>query len=282
MMKAVLLIFTSLFFLGCSTVHIFDTTPSYGSMTVHFINVGQGDSTFIHLSSGENILIDTGSPAGGPNVTAYLQILGVHTIDHLILTHPHDDHIGGIFSLLSEMEVKRFYDNGFSNFKSDLYGEYVKAVRHNLSDYHILQAGEKIMIGSLSIDVLNPLLPPSGRINEDSIVVRLIFGDTRILLTGDMGQPGEQRLLNHGTELESGIIKIAHHGEKDACSEDFLRKVSPESAIISVGKDNRYGRPHPELLKRLEMAVPAIYRTDENGTVRLMTDGRTYSIKTEK
>lgn len=283
--KTFFFIIIPVFFLGCSAKNItYPDVPQReikGELAIHFFDVGQGDSTFIHTSRGDNMLIDAGSPGGGPDVVRYLKKLGVKKINHVILTHPHDDHIGGIFSILSEFQVDHFYDNGFSNFSSTMYGDYIERIRKKLSKYHILQAGERLLIGNLEIDVLNPLLPPTGNLNEDSIVLRLNFGDINVFLSGDMGQLGERRLLKHGTALASQVIKIGHHGENDVCSVDFLEEVKPDVAIISVSKMNKYARPHPELLNRLENAGVKIYRTDQRGHIVLRTKGKTYSIHTE-
>jgi beta-lactamase superfamily II metal-dependent hydrolase len=249
---------------------------------IHFLDVGQGDCTFISLPTGENILIDIGSPSGGPKVIQYLKKLGIRKIDHLILTHPHDDHIGGIFSLLSELEVHRFYDNGFSNLRSDIYREYIKLVREDLSRYSILQAGESLLFGNVEIEVLNPLLPPTGDLNTDSIVLRITYGDIKILLTGDLGYVGERLLLKVGTDVRSQILKVAHHGENDTSSYEFLQHVKPEIAIISVGRINKFALPHKEVLNRLIQIGAKIYRTDLSGNIILRTDGRTYSIETVK
>lgn len=270
---------------ACSTISTSHTEPVSRNINpelfIYFINVGEGDSTFIYTDKGENILIDTGSPAGGPEVVRYLKGLGVKKINHLIFTHPHDDHIGGIFSVLEEFEVDHFYDNGFSNFSSTMYGDYIKRVRGDLLKYSILQAGETLHSGNITIDVLNPLLPPAGSLNGDSIVLRLHAGDITVLFAGDMGQLGERRLMNAGTELKSRVIKIAHHGENDVCSGDFLKEVQPETAIISVSKINKFARPHPELLKRLEYAGVKIYRTDRNGHIVFRIEDGTYLIRTE-
>jgi beta-lactamase superfamily II metal-dependent hydrolase len=284
--KTSLLIIVSLFVFSCSTTSTSHTEPAAQNinleLAVHFINVGEGDSTFIHAGNGENILIDAGSPAGGPEVVRYLKSLGVKKINDFIFTHSHDDHIGGIFSVLDEFEVDSFYDNGFSNFRSTIYSDYIKKVRGDLLKYNVLQAGETLHVGNVNIDVLNPLLPPAGNLNEDSIVLRLNAGDVKILLAGDMGQLGERRLLNAGTELSSRVMKIAHHGENDVCSDEFLQEVQPEKAIISVSRINKYARPHPELLKRLEDSGAEVFRTDRDGHIVFRTDGATYSVSTEK
>ncbi len=251
-------------------------------LAVHFIDVGQGDFIFIVFPGGKNMLIDTGSPSAGPKAVQHLKSMGIKKIDHLVLTHAHDDHIGGIFNIMSEFEVINFYDNGFGKFKSDLYRDYIKLVRNDLSKYNILQAGESFLFGNIRIEVLNPLLPPTGDLNNDSIVLRLIYRDIKILLAGDLGQLGERRLLNLGTELTSQILKPGHHGENDASSDDFLKSVNPETAIISVGRVNKYARPHREILNRLKQIGAKIYRTDLSGNIILKTDGKTYTIKTEK
>ncbi|MEE8328738.1 MAG: ComEC/Rec2 family competence protein, partial [Thermodesulfovibrionia bacterium] len=282
--KHVLLLTVSILFLSLTPNAAFsDLTDlkTNSELAVHFIDVGEGDCIFIALPSGKNMLIDTGSPSGGPKAVQYLKSMGIKKIDYLILTHPHDDHIGGIFSIMSEFEVINFYDNGFGNFKSDIYRDYIKLVRKDLSKYNILQAGESFLFSNIRIEVLNPLLPPTGNLNNDSIVLRLIYGDIKILFSGDLGQLGEHRLLNLGTELTGQILKAGHHGENNTSSDDFLKSVKPETAIISVSRINKYARPHREILSRLGQIGAKIYRTDLSGNIILKTDGKTYTIKTE-
>lgn len=252
-----------------------------GTLAVHFIDVGQGDASLILLPGGKTVLIDTGSPAAGPKLVEYLRALKIKTIDSLILTHPHDDHTGGIFSLLPAFEIKRFYDNGFSNFKSNVYFDYVAAVRRDLSQYSILQAGESLIFDSVRMDALNPLLPPTGKINNDSIVLKLIYKNFKILFAGDVGTRGELRLLKAAPDLNSQVLKAAHHGADDTLSEAFLDVVSPEAAIISAALINRYARPHQRVLDRLSQRNIKTFRTDLQGHIILRTDGKTYSIVTE-
>jgi competence protein ComEC len=261
---------------------LLNTTAHPSSLSTHFMDIGDGDSTMVMLPSGKNILIDTGSPLSGIRVAQYLKSLEIKRIDHLILTHPHYDHIGGIFGVASAFRVVRFYDNGFSNFKDDIYKDYVSVIRQDISRYRILQAGESFNIDNLIIDILNPLLPPTGNLNADSIVMKLTYGRVKILLAGDMTRVTERRLLKLGLDLKSHVLKIAHHGEGDATSTEFLKAVDPEVAIISVSLQDMYARPHPDLLKRLQKAGIKVYRTDRDGTVILETDGNTYSVKRGK
>lgn len=267
---------------ACATPSGKSPALTQGEITLHFIDVGQGDSIFISFPEDENLLIDTGSPSGGPQLSRYLTSLGIKKINHLILTHSDDDHIGGIFNVLSTVEVDYFYDNGFSNFRSSFYPDYVRLIRQDLSKYRILQAGEALLFKNITIQVLSPLLPPTGNSNNDSIVLRIMHGEINILLTGDLGHIGERRLIDTGTELGGQILKVGHHGERDACSQDFLDHVRPEVAIISVGSDNIYARPHPEIVSRLEQSGSKVYRTDRDGTIIIRTDGQRYSVITEK
>ena len=251
-------------------------------LAVHFLDVGLGDSIFISLPDGDNILVDTGDAAAGPKIVNYLKSEGINHIDNLITTHAHDDHMGGIFSLLSEFKVTVFYDNGFNNFRNTMYRTYIASVRSDLSKYRILQAGESLIFGAVIIDILNPVLPPTGNLNEDSIVLKLTYGEIKILLTGDMGRRGETRFLNSGIKLKSHILKVSHHGDSDSSSIDFLNKVSPDFAIISVANDKEHARPHDKAIARLLESGAKIYRTDMNGTVIVKTDGKTISIESER
>ncbi len=257
-------------------------TLAANKMEVHFIDVGQGDSTLIILPNSKTILTDVGNALAGPKIVRYVKALGIDTIDHLILTHAHDDHIGSISSIASEFRINSFYDNGLNNFENPDYGDYIKLVRSDLSKYNIMQAGESIMSGTVMIEVLNPLLPPTGNLNEDSIAIRISYGDIHIFLAGDIGQFTEKRLLKTDLELKSRILKAGHHGDNNAGSQKFLEKVKPENVIISLAANNQYALPHESALARFKKEDANIYRTDLNGTIVIKTDGKTYTIHSEK
>jgi beta-lactamase superfamily II metal-dependent hydrolase len=155
-------------------------------------------------------------------------------------------------------------------------------VRSDLSKYSILQAGESFNYNNLTIEVLNPLLPPTGDPNNDSIVLRALYGNLTVLLAGDIAQLGERRLLELNSTLKSSILKVGHHGHNDASSAGFLQRIMPETAIISVSKFDKYARPHQKVLDRLYKIGTKIYRTDLNGTIVLQTNGKTYSVHSER
>ena len=281
-----LLIIASSLFISCSATNplLIDNADrlSLEEIQIHFIDVGDGDATLIRLPGNKNILIDAGGTAEGPGLVRYLRSVGVRHIDHLIFTHPHDDHIGGLFSLLPVIEVKNFYDNGSENLSSIMYEDYLMSVRNDLSRYRVLQAGESLLFGGVKIDVVNPLLPLTGNLNEDSIVLRMRYGGITILLAGDIGETGERRLLDIGTELKSHVLKVGHHGDFNASSEEFLSAVRPQAAIISVGTDDKYSRPKLETLIRLKKAGAKVYRTDRNGHIILKTNGKVFPLITSK
>jgi competence protein ComEC len=265
---------------ACASYPTQSTVNADRTATIHFLDVGQGDSTILSLPSGEIILVDAGGLSAGPRVSRYLKDLGISRIDHLIFTHPHDDHIGGIFSIIKEFNVINIYDNGFSISDSEIYKEYISLIKKGPSIYNILQTGTSLVFGDVSIEVLNPQPPPSGNHNRDSIVMKVNYGNINVFMAGDLGSKGERELLKRFPDLSSRILKVSHHGDSDSTSDDFLKSLSPETAIISVGKANKYQRPHQEVLERLNRAGSRVYRTDINGDIIMKTDGKSYAIIT--
>ena len=268
---------------GCSSHNHLQIKRNHNTLVkIHFMDVGQGESTLLVLPEGIHILVDTGSPASGPMLVEHIRSLGTDRIDHLIFTHPHDDHIGGIFNIQHSMEVSNFYDNSFDNHESTLFYDYVRLVRKDPSRYHVLHAGHVLDFNDLKIEVLNPIHPPTGNINEDSIVLRVSYGAINILLTGDVRDIGEKRILESKVKVKSHILKVGHHGDSNASTSSFLEKVAPEVAVISAGTDNQYSKPHEDALLRLNALGAELFRTDLHGHITVETDGSTYSIQTEK
>ena len=268
---------------GCSrNQHVLSNNNNNNLLTLIFLDVGQGESTLLMLPDGINILVDTGSPAAGPLLVDNIRSLGIDRIDHLIFTHPHDDHIGGIFNVLHAIEVSNYYDNNFDNLSSTLFWDYVRLVRREPTRYHILRAGSTLDFGDAHIEVLNPLIPPTGDINEDSIVMRVSYGEFSVLLAGDIRNIGEKRILESGADFQSNILKVGHHGDSNASTSNFLEQINPEVAIVSVGTDNKYSKPHDDAMLRINASGAKLLRTDLHGHITVETDGTTYSIQTEK
>jgi competence protein ComEC len=246
------------------------------ALTVHFIDVGQGDA--ILIDSGDiDILVDGGRTSA--SVLAYLQGQGIADIDLLVATHPDADHIGGLADVLAQYQVNEIWVNG-DTATSQTYQDFAAAVAAEGATVREPTRGYITEMDGLSVDVLNPTSERTGDSNEDSVVFRLVCGEVSVLLTGDATSDSEASMLAAGLTLDSDVLKVAHHGSRYSTSAPFLAAVTPEDAVISVGAGNPYGHPAQETLDRLAAAGATVYRTDQDGTVVLTSDCSTYSITT--
>jgi len=243
------------------------------SLELHFIDVGYGDSILIKSPSGGYTLIDTGYPEAAERLAQYLRGKNVTTLDYLIVTHPHPDHLGGAVEVLKNFKARNLRDNGqsldmFDERLTQAMGkEYENKLRRQ-PNYRALAAGDIIRWGNITLEILWPTTPlPSPDWNTNSMVIMLRFHKFRALLTADLNQRGENELLkNNGISLRSNILKVGHHGAGDATSPEFLKAVSPKTAVISVGQ-NPWGYPSPVVIRRLEEAGAKVFRTDRDGTI---------------
>jgi len=238
----------------------------------HFIDVGQGDCTFIQ-NGDTTILIDAGPQKSGHIVYNYLKKLGIKYLDYFIGTHPHEDHIGGAFSVLTGIDVGCVFLNGdgdegfhFENLV-DLLIE--KNITPEIPDTDCIY-----QIGGLRLKFLSPTQTYEDT-NYNSLVVRVDFKNVSALFTGDIEKPVESDLLSKDINLSADILKVAHHGSRNSSSIEFLYAVSPAVAVIQCGKGNSYGHPHSEALDRLTKTGTQILRCDKEGTIIIATDGET-------
>jgi competence protein ComEC len=261
------------------------------NLKVNFINVGEGDCILIQAPKKYNILIDGGGTPqssfdiGDNIVIPYLRRKGINKINLLILTHPHLDHLEGLLPILRELKVDMVLDSGFI---CDVpkYKEFLKIIKEKNIPYHQTKSGDNYIFSkNMEMLVLNP--PYTSNIdngsdfNNDSIVVKLYYKNANFMFTGDIERDAEKRLLSWGNILKTDILKVAHHGSSTSTTLQFLNKVDPIIAVISVGK-NHFGHPAPKVIQRLKEKNVKIYRTDKNGTVIIKTDGTEYQIKTLK
>jgi competence protein ComEC len=265
---------------------LFAITIPDQNIHVSFLDVGQGDAILIEQGT-RQILVD-----GGPNPQATTLALSRkmpfwdRTIDLLVLTHPDADHLGGLVDILDRYHVKSVLSANFSN-NSPLYQAWLTAIAKK--DIRTVQAfpGQTITMGdNLSISVLNPPATPvrDSPLNDLSVVLRVEAGQFTFLLTGDLGSEGEQRLIDGRAPLKSTILKVGHHGSDTATGEEFLKAVSPDIAVISVGSGNNFGHPNSDVVSRLveQVGIERIYRTDEDGTIEFITDGAKLRVITDK
>ncbi|TWT24793.1 MBL fold metallo-hydrolase [Planomicrobium sp. CPCC 101110] len=249
-----------------------------GGLKVHFIDVGQGDSTLLEME-GHTMLIDAGD-WNSTDVIDYLEAQDIRKIDIAVGTHPDSDHIGQLADVIKNYDVGEVWMSGNES-TSDTFIETLEAIDSGGSDYYEPRSGEVFDLGAMEIEVLYPE-KITGKANEESVSFRLTYGDIRFVFTGDSGIKEEQNMIDSGMELDAEILHLGHHGSNTSTSDAFLKSVSPEIAIYSAGADNSYGHPHAEVLAAAENAGAEVFGTDVNGTVIVETDGKTYSVSTER
>lgn len=254
------------------------------SIQIHFIDVGQGDSILIDSGTNE-VLIDGGQKSSGVTVTDYIKQYVDGSLEGLVATHTDADHIGGLIKVLKDFPVEQIWLNGYtatSKTYQDFMDEVNKEETTGAEVNYATKRGGEISIGNLSFSILNPPDTLFSDANNNSIVLRLKYGDIAFLFSGDAEKEAETSILTTGSELQAQILKAGHHCSKTASTKAFLEEVKPEKAICMVGENNRYGHPHQETLTSLKDIGAEIYRTDTNGTIIVSTDGVGYTIRTEK
>jgi beta-lactamase superfamily II metal-dependent hydrolase len=250
------------------------------NLTVHFLDVGQGDSILIEYSN-KAMLIDAGENDQGGVVTNYLQNQGISTLDYVVATHPHSDHIGGMDDVLNNFQVEHFIDSGFPH-TSKTYENMLTTIDQKDIPFEVVKAGQTIDFDpAVDIEVINPGSEYSDELNENSVVLKLTYGETSFLLMGDAGLESEENIMEAGYNVDSDILKVGHHASSSGSGATFISAVSPEVSIIEVGAGNSHGHPHAEILERLQEAS-TVYRTDLDGTIIVTTDGSTFTVMTEK
>lgn len=255
-----------------------DEPVGEASLKVHYIDVGQGDATLLEFD-GHAVLIDAGHWKSTEAVD-YLKQLGIRDIDIAIGTHPDADHIGQLAQVIGEFNVDEVWMSGNPS-TSNTYLNVLQTIEASGTDYYEPRAGEVFDIGKMRIDVLYPE-QITGAANEESISVKMTYGDMRFVFTGDAGVKEEGLMIDSGNDLRAEILHLGHHGSNTSTSKDFLEAVKPELAIYSAGADNSYGHPHAEVIAAVENTGAEIYGTDVNGTIIIETDGKSFSVRTER
>jgi competence protein ComEC len=256
------------------------------TLKIHFLDVGQGDCALIQTPDGRSVLVDAGDEAHSGEVVRYLAASGVNQIDLLVITHPHIDHVGGLPAVLEQFGVSRVLDAGWPH-ASGTYNAVLATIQSRKIDYELARDLRKPAVcPHVAFEVLWP--PPGRRpgdeedLNNGSIVLRIEYGVVAVLLAGDIQEDAEGKLLASAENLQSAVLKVAHHGSESGTSNEFLQVVKPAFAVISVGADNPYGHPSQAVLNRLAAIGAQVFRTDEQGAITVETDGKTIQVRSER
>lgn len=276
---------------------------AFAELTVYFLDVGQGDSAII-VCDGEAMIIDGGLPGKSSVIFSYLKdTLKIDRIVYMVATHPDNDHIGGLQAVFETSKVKYLYspvkedDSPFFSEladKAEKQGVKIK-IPYNKSKESLGKATvsfynserKKKNIVRKAIDWFKAKFnrddPEEFSENNDiSLVVKITYGETSFLFTGDIEKEAEDRLISEGIDLKADVLKVAHHGSNTSSSIDFITKVDPDYAIISCGEGNRYRHPNQETLDELKQEDIELYRTDLQGTIVFTSDGHTISVKPDR
>lgn len=248
-----------------------DTVESPGNLEVHFLDVGQADCTLIKCD-GYTMLIDAGEDDQGTKIQNYLKKQGVEKLDYLVLTHPDSDHIGSADVILTKFETGMVFISDFEK-ETRIYIDLLQLMKDSQIEYLTPEVGDIYPLGSASFQILAPNDEYEDP-NNTSIALLLTHGENSFLFTGDAEKSAEKDMLDNGLNLAADVFHAGHHGSKTSNTEDFMNAVNPQYAVISCGADNSYGLPDAEVLNRFRQNGIKVYRTDEQGTIVVSSDGK--------
>ena len=248
-------------------------------LTVTFLDVGQGDAAVLQCGD-QTMMIDGGKAKASSYIYSWLKKNQISYLDVMVATHTDADHIGGLSGALNYAKVGTAYCPVTSG-TTKTFQSFVRYLKKQGKSITVPKAGDEFSLGGAQVRILGPT-DPQAEGNNSSIVLKVTFGDTSFLFTGDAEREEEQELLESGYDLESTVLKVGHHGSDTSTSYLFLRTVNPQYAVISVGADNTYGHPTEAVLSRLRDADVKTCRTDLQGTITAVSDGKNVTFQTER
>lgn len=249
-------------------------------LQVHFIDVGQGDSTLIITPKGKNILIDAGDEAHFKTVEGYLKNRDIYRLDYVIATHPDADHIGGMDKIIKNFDIGLFSMPPISK-DTMQYKEIQQELKNkNIKNTQVYQ-GDSINIDEkIHFDILSPINQKNySDFNDYSIVAKISYKNTSFLLMADATMENEIDIINNIKDIKADVLKLGHHGSSTSTSEYFLQQVNPSIAVASCGKNNKYGHPHKEVMKLIEKYNIKLFRTDKDSNIVMISDGESIRLR---
>ena len=258
------------------------TVPAAGqdaAFQMHFIDVGQALSVLVECD-GQFMLYDGGNVDDGSLVVSYLQDQGVEQLEYVFCSHAHEDHVGGLAAALAYFPAYHVY-SPVTEASTKCFKDFVKYTQQQNLQVEVPAVGTQWALGSATVTMLGPVAQYEET-NDTSIVLRIDYGATSFLLTGDMEADAERDLVASGANLKVDVLQVGHHGSSTSTSYVFLNAVLPEMGIISCGVNNKYGHPHEETLSILRDAKVDVYRTDLQGTITIGSDGQNFTVGTER
>ncbi len=255
------------------------TIPAGSSFSITFLEVGQGDAAMVQCD-GRYMLVDGGDASASSLMYSYCKNNGIENLDYLVATHPDTDHTGGISGVLQVTSVGRAFCS-VTEASQKSFNSMVRYLGNQGVSLEVPSAGDTWQLGSASVQVVGPVVP-GDESNDKSLMLRIDYGSTSFLLTGDASDDEERNSVNAGYSLDCDVLKVAHHGSAHSSCYAFLRAVMPTYSVISVGADNSYGHPTDEALSRLRDCGTTVYRTDLQGDIVAVSDGTTVTMTVEK
>lgn len=245
--------------------------PDGGRLEVNFLDVGQGLSVLIN-ADGHFMLYDGGDRTASSFVVAYMKDKGVTGLDYLVASHYDADHLNGLVGALHVFNTALILGPAYET-DTKIYGSFINMVKELGKEIKHPAPGERYPLGGGYFEVLAPLSEQYDDVNNYSIAIRLVYGDTSFLIMGDAETESEKEMTEHWPELSADVLCVGHHGSPTSTGEELLDKVNPSIAVISCGRDNSYGHPGKAVLERLEEREIPVLRTDESGTITITSDG---------
>ena len=262
-----------------------DHSELSGEFSVHFIDVGQGDSILIQSPDNEFMLIDTGEDTHYSKLSSYLEHFGVKEFKYVVFTHPHSYHIGAAHRIIRGYGIEKLIMPSAVH-TTKTFENLIEAAEETGLGITRARAGDVYQLGEAEFIILAPMSDEYSNLNNYSVVVLMKYGETKFLFTGDMERESENEIIRHSEEnnfeLSADVLKVAHHGSNSSSQTEFLEMVRPKIAVIQVGENNRYNHPNMQVVKSLEDMGAEVLRSDLNGDIVITSDGVSLSVTGEK